>query len=46
VEIYGIQKRVSKKAGVQYSGVLKNGVTERSTIYWRGEKYGRITDSI
>ncbi len=24
----------------------KNGVTERSTIYWRGEQYGRIKDSM
>jgi hypothetical protein len=46
VEICEIQKRAAKKAGVQYNGVQKSRVIVRSTIYYRGEQYGRINDSM
>ncbi len=46
MEIYEKQKKGAKKAGVQYNGVQKSRVTVRSTIYYRGEQYERIKDSM
>ncbi len=44
MEIYEIQKRGAKKAGVQYNGVQKSRVTVRSTIQYTTEDNNSVEE--